>query len=258
MPGGCGCASSYVWLQYKMNAIHMHHHHRYHSIPTTRVNHPCHPSQVEVIRSGVQPGLTVVVGPPGTGKTDTATQIINCLYHTCPTERTLLVAHSNQALNDLFQKIVERDVPARYLLRLGMGEEELDTDLDFSRAGRVNAMLARRLELLGQVERLAAALGAPIDMAYSCETAGHFWLLHVLARWEKFTHACKRARGEGAAGKGSGGGADGADGYSGYVRDLFPFGKYFEDAPQPLFPGTSHEEDMRAAEVRMICGVGWE
>ena len=46
---------------------------------------------------------------------------------------------------------MERDVPARYLLRLGMGEAELETELDFSRIGRVNAMLARRLELLAEV-----------------------------------------------------------------------------------------------------------
>jgi len=36
---------------------------------------PPHPTardhQVEAVRSGVQPGLTMVVGPPGTGKTDT-------------------------------------------------------------------------------------------------------------------------------------------------------------------------------------------
>lgn len=85
----------------------------------------CFPSfcQVEAIRSGTQPGLTMVVGPPGTGKTDTAVQIMNVLYHNCPGQRTLLIAHSNQALNDLFTKIMERDIPARYLLRLGMGEQ---------------------------------------------------------------------------------------------------------------------------------------
>jgi hypothetical protein len=33
----------------------------------------------------------------------------------------------------------------------GMGEQELDIGDDFSRVGRVNAMLARRLELLAQV-----------------------------------------------------------------------------------------------------------
>ncbi len=72
-------------------------------------------------RAGVQPGLTMVVGPPGTGKTDTAVQIMHVLYHNCPGQRTLVIAHSNQALNDLFTKILERDVPARYLLRLGEG-----------------------------------------------------------------------------------------------------------------------------------------
>jgi hypothetical protein len=35
---------------------------------------------------------------------------------------------TRQALNDLFVKIMERDVPERYLLRLGMGEAELDAE----------------------------------------------------------------------------------------------------------------------------------
>jgi intron-binding protein aquarius len=46
--------------------------------------------------TGVQPGLTMVVGPPGTGKTDTAVQIMHVLYHNCPAQRTLVIAHSNQ------------------------------------------------------------------------------------------------------------------------------------------------------------------
>lgn len=63
--------------------------------------------QVGSIISGIQPGLTMVVGPPGTGKTDTAVQILNVLYHNCPSQRTLIITHSNQALNDLFEKIME-------------------------------------------------------------------------------------------------------------------------------------------------------
>jgi hypothetical protein len=111
----------------------------------------------------------MVVGPPGTGKTDTAVQILQVrgrpharvtrgaapllacavlhwlsgpslhartmapnsqrltlcasrwlppslstafpcqvLYHNCPGQRTLLITHSNQALNDLFAKMVAR------------------------------------------------------------------------------------------------------------------------------------------------------
>ncbi|XP_074312287.1 uncharacterized protein LOC141647837 [Silene latifolia] len=188
-------------------------------------------TQIGAIISGVQPGLTMVVGPPGTGKTDTAVQILNVLYHNCPTQRTLIITHSNQALNDLFEKIMERDVPARYLLRLGQGEQELATDLDFSRQGRVNAMLVRRLELLGEVERLARSLKLPDDVGYTCETAGYFWLLHVYSRWEQFLADC----------------SDNKD-KSMYVRDRFPFTEFFSNAPQPIFTGDSFDKDMRAAK----------
>ncbi|BBN15051.1 intron-binding protein aquarius [Marchantia polymorpha subsp. ruderalis] len=188
------------------------------------------PVQVGAIISGVQPGLTMVVGPPGTGKTDTAVQILNVLYHNCPSQRTLLITHSNQALNDLFEKIMQRDVPARYLLRLGQGEQELETELDFSRQGRVNAMLSRRLELLAEVERLARTLNIPEDAAYTCETAAHFWLLHVLSRWEEFVAIC-----------------EGNQGRSDIVKEKFPFKEYFKDSPQQIFGGASYARDMRAA-----------
>ena len=107
----------------------------------------------------MQPGLTLVVGPPGTGKTDVAVQIISNLYHNFPEQRTLLVTHSNQALNQLFEKIMALDIDERHLLRLGHGEEELATEKDFSRFGRVNFILALRLELLGEVKRLQVSGG---------------------------------------------------------------------------------------------------
>ncbi|KAI3874183.1 hypothetical protein MKW92_053577 [Papaver armeniacum] len=188
-------------------------------------------TQVEAIISGIQPGLTMVVGPPGTGKTDTAVQILNVLYHNCPSQRTLIITHSNQALNDLFEKIMQRDVPARYLLRLGQGEQELATDLDFSRQGRVNAMLVRRLELLSEVERLARSLQLPEDVGYTCETAGYFWLLHVYSRWEQFIAAC----------------AQNLDKPS-FVKERFPFSTYFSNTVQPVFSGQSFEKDMHAAK----------
>ncbi|KAJ3709379.1 hypothetical protein LUZ61_013084 [Rhynchospora tenuis] len=189
------------------------------------------PTQIGAIISGIQPGLTMVVGPPGTGKTDTAVQILNVLYHNCPSQRTLIITHSNQALNDLFEKIMQRDVPARYLLRLGQGEQELATDLDFSRQGRVNAMLVRRLELLREVERLAISLWLPPDSAHTCEAASYFWLLHVYSRWERFL-------------------ADAAlnEDKANYVKDHFPFSAFFENAPEPVFTGESFERDMHAAK----------
>lgn len=111
-------------------------------VDVPRTNHiKFTPTQVEAIRSGTNPGLTVIVGPPGTGKTDVATQIISNLYHNFPTQRTLLIAHSNQALNQLFEKITALDIDERHLLRLGHGEEELKTDTNYSKQGRVESFM---------------------------------------------------------------------------------------------------------------------
>ena len=192
------------------------------------------PVQVDAIRAGLNPGLTMVVGPPGTGKTDTAAQIMHCLYHNEPGQRTLLITHSNAALNDLFVKLLQRDVPARYMLRLGQGESDLDTEMSFTRAGRVDAMLAKRLEILAEVEKLADSIGLNgEDVAYTCETAGYFWKIHVLAKWEKFTADVATA----------------ADDDQDVVRASFPFAEYFADAPnQPLFTGTDRVADMSRAK----------
>jgi replicative DNA helicase len=45
---------------------------------------------MEAVYSGMQPGLTIIVGPPGTGKTDVAVQIISNIYHNFPDQRTII------------------------------------------------------------------------------------------------------------------------------------------------------------------------
>jgi intron-binding protein aquarius len=59
-------------------------------------------------------GLTIVEGPPGTGKTDVAVQIASLINHNYPGERTLIITHSNYALNDIFEKITKLDINERY------------------------------------------------------------------------------------------------------------------------------------------------
>lgn len=193
---------------------------------------PFTPTQIEAIRSGMQPGLTMVVGPPGTGKTDVAVQIISNIYHNFPDQRTLIVTHSNQALNQLFEKIMALDIDERHLLRLGHGEEALETEKDFSRYGRVNYVLAQRLELLEEVARLQSSLDVKGDMSYTCETAGYFYLYQVLARWEEYQSKLRNQKEKTAD----------------IIKDEFPFTKYFENAPQPIFKGRSYAEDMDMAE----------
>ena len=212
------------------------------------------PLQVEALRAAMNPGLCVVVGPPGTGKTDTAVQIISNLCHTFPTQRTLIVTHSNQALNDVFEKLLLRDVDERYMLRMGHGEELLETEKDFSRLGRVNHMLSRRLELLVKVERLGKTLDVSADVGYTCETAEHFYHSHVLAKWEAFTAAAAKLV-EATGGGGSGGSGGAADG--GSIALLFPFTDFFSDAPQPLFRGENHAADLATAHgcFRHLKGI---
>jgi len=190
------------------------------------------PTQVEAIRAGTNLGLTMVVGPPGTGKTDVAVQIISNLYHNFPNQRILIVTHSNQALNQLFEKIIALDVDERHLLRLGHGEEALDTEKDFSRYGRVNYVLAKRIELLEVVSKLQKSLGVAGDVSYTCETARYFFLYQVQSRWEEYMAKIEDAKEPTAA----------------MVDDLFPFQSFFLDAPKPLFKGASFAEDYEIAQ----------
>lgn len=183
------------------------------------------PAQVEAIASGTQPGLTVIVGPPGTGKTDVATQIINNLYHHFPTERTLLIAHSNQALNQLFQKITALDIDERHLLRLGHGEEELDTESNYSKFGRVESFLDNRNHYLAEVMRMAASISVEGAHGNSCETAGYFNTVYVQPAWAKFWD---RAKSEQVSNED--------------IVASFPFHTYFANAPQPLFDAGSSKE----------------
>lgn len=184
------------------------------------------PNQVSAIRSGLNPGLTTVIGPPGTGKTDVAVQIVANLYHSFPSQRTVIVTHSNAALNDIFSKVMERgDVDERYMLRLGSGEKYLESTSsskhDFTKTGRVAHIMHRRGELLEKVQRLSEALGvsgkgergADGAPSYTCETSEYFFFHHVKRRADAFEAAVAKKEGDESAN----------------VIDIFPFKGYFPD-----------------------------
>ena len=192
---------------------------------------------VEAIHAGTSPGLTLVVGPPGTGKTDVAVQIIANLYHNFPEQHTLIVTHSNQALNQLFEKIVALDIDPRHLLRLGHGMEELETEGQggWGKFGRVDAFLEKRIQLLGEVDRLAWSLGIEGAHGNTCETAGYFYLYHILSRWEPYIHSVKTST------------SPTKDRNT--VANGFPLYNYFANAPQPLFPDdATYDEALEIAE----------
>ncbi|KAI9307123.1 P-loop containing nucleoside triphosphate hydrolase protein [Cunninghamella echinulata] len=196
---------------------------------------PFTPVQVESIHSGINHGLTMVVGPPGTGKTDVAVQTIANLYHNYPNQHTLIVTHSNQALNQIFEKLTGLDIDPRHLVRLGHGEEELNTEVSFSKFGRVTSFLERREELLQEVDRLAQSLDMTGDHGSTCETAGYFYHYHVLTKWEPYNELLTNK----------------SDITLTEIRDSFPFSTFFSNAPSPVFNDDMDVEE--AIDVAQGC-----
>ncbi|KAK5076193.1 hypothetical protein LTR64_006329 [Lithohypha guttulata] len=191
-------------------------------------------AQIQALIQASQPGLSLIVGPPGTGKTDVVTQLINILYHNFPRERVLLIAHSNQALNQLFKKIIALNIDQRHLLRLGHGEGELDTEESFGKYGRVESFMENRQTLLGEVNRLAASIGASGAHGNSCETADYFNQVFIKPTWHRFWSVANSAQDAST------------------ITNAFSFHNYFANAPIPdLFPPTATAEQCR--EIARGC-----
>jgi intron-binding protein aquarius len=151
----------------------------------------------------------------GTGKTDIAVQIIANLYHNNPQQHILVVTRSNQALNHLFEKIYKLDIDPRHLLRLGHGQDDLETvsgASDWGKAGRINSFLELRIELLNDVNRLAASIGVLGAHGDTCANASFFNGAYVQPKWNAFLKkTSRRATKE-------------------LIAAEFPFAEYFKDS----------------------------
>ncbi|KAK6357809.1 hypothetical protein TWF730_007168 [Orbilia blumenaviensis] len=191
-------------------------------------------SQVHAILSGTNPGLSMIVGPPGTGKTDVATQIICNIYMNFPNERVLVIAHSSQSLNQIFQKLAERNIDERHLLRLGHGEDDShqsNSSLTYSKFGRIESHTDLRLKLLEKVDQLSSSIGAPGAHGNSCETASYFYRVYIKPLWEIF---CAKVASSPTPST---------------VISEFPFSNYFASKQEWSLPtGSSLESTMNAAQ----------
>ena len=78
------------------------------------------------------------------------------------------------------------------------------------------------MQLIEEVDRLQKSLDIPTDIAYSCETAMNFHITHIVSRWETFQAKIKESNNRVES-----------------IVELFPFKKFFENAPQPLFKKAS-------------------
>ncbi|EAN30879.1 AAA domain protein [Theileria parva strain Muguga] len=123
--------------------------------------------QVESIIGGTMEGLTVIMGPPGTGKTDVVSQIISILFNNYEHEKIVICTHSNFALNDIFTKLVKNElIDEHYMVRLGHSDLEVDNMGHFSKFSRVNYILQRRLDLLEVIKTLKEQIKVVGD--YEC------------------------------------------------------------------------------------------
>eukprot|EP01091_Cochliopodium_minus_P018586 TRINITY_DN7576_c0_g1_i1.p1 TRINITY_DN7576_c0_g1~~TRINITY_DN7576_c0_g1_i1.p1 ORF type:complete len:1581 (+),score=553.90 TRINITY_DN7576_c0_g1_i1:419-4744(+) len=152
---------------------------------------PFTPTQVLSIKNCLSEGLTLIVGPPGSGKTDVCVQALSLIYKNYPNQRTLVVTHSNNALNQIFDKLAALDIDGKHMVRLGHGSSSLDTKGDFTKIGRVNLMLERRVSLLEQVSHLCESLAVSGDYGSTCEFAISFYKLYVYSAWEVFISKCR-------------------------------------------------------------------
>ena len=144
--------------------------------------------QLQAIKLGIQEGLSVIKGPPGTGKTDIAVEIINYLYQNRKNEKILIITHSNNVLNDLCKKIIDANiVEPKDLLRLGKGsknifikknneinDNEMNSDSDelsLSLDGKITYMLNQRKIFLEKFLKCMIDNNITIYNEYTCQSA---------------------------------------------------------------------------------------
>ena len=139
---------------------------------------------MQAIKLGIQEGLSIIKGPPGTGKTDIAVEIINYLYKNKKKEKILIITHSNNVLNDLCQKIIESDiVDPKHLLRLGKGSKniiikkennkkiEVENELNLSLDGKIAYMLNQRKIFLDKFLKCMIENKITVYKEYTCQSA---------------------------------------------------------------------------------------
>ena len=133
-------------------------------------------NQIDAIKLGINEGLSLIKGPPGTGKTDIAVEIINYLYLNKNKEKILIITHSNNVLNDLCKKIVETGiVDIKYLIRLGQGNKTFllnnEKEIDLSLDGKITYMLEKRKNFLQKFLECMINNNIKIYNEYTCQSA---------------------------------------------------------------------------------------
>jgi hypothetical protein len=132
-------------------------------------------------------GMLVVHSPPHSG----VIQLVSELTRSLP-GRILLVSKTNERLNEILRGLDGGD----RIMKLGGAQED-----EFSRSGRIDYILRRRMELLEKVKKFATAMGFPSDYSatfgYNCDNAKKFLktiIQPVWAEYERVTQIHDKAK----------------------------------------------------------------
>jgi intron-binding protein aquarius len=193
------------------------------------------PRQVEAIFSAYNYGLSIIKGGPGTGKKSIASQIISNLFQMFPEKKILLVTRTQDTLDSIFVKLKSLKIDPLYLLKMGDGIDQVDfqSDLEFSKADRIERFLNLRVETLKKVANLAAALNLPDTHGDNCSNALYFFNHYVKSKWDLYKHLLLTTDMDSIVSK-------------------FPFSRYFGNS---LLKNKSLEEIIEAINesYRSIC-----
>jgi intron-binding protein aquarius len=174
---------------------------------------------VDALLSSLSHGMTLIQGPPSTGKSLLSAQIAQSLYHNNKSQRTVMIFKTERNLVRCLHLLLELGIPEHHLVVYGHGEDTpwSPEARSWGIHGRTDVCLRKRSQLLGEVDRLVSSLGILGAYGRSCEQAGFFFKEHIQSRWRLYTEQALETNAEQAVAQ-------------------FPFTLFFGTAPQPLFP----------------------
>ena len=125
-------------------------------------------------------GLTILRGGPGSGKSEAVAHLVAALSRH-PDERVLLLSPTVGSVDRLLSKLERgHNLKPRHLLRIGGSGHGYG---NFGPYGRREHCQRRQRQILSRVSILSESLGVTEHgVQFTCETAGHFYSVHVHSR----------------------------------------------------------------------------
>jgi hypothetical protein len=136
------------------------------------------------------PGISLVEGGPSTGKLRVAVECVRQALANNPEERVLIVTRSPSYVSRILRALAT-SITEDQLIRLDQGDR---ADMDFSRFGRVNFILKRRLELLEEAELISTDVGLELHAHLTCETADILFKSQIASRWTQYLEELQKSK----------------------------------------------------------------